>query len=73
MQVFDTSFQKVIFIKAFDKEHAVVFIPLLEFKNIDLQHLRAFCVNVTTKFSSSRPIFRKLVCLYDYLAYGVDG
>lgn len=61
-------------IKTFDKEHAIVFIPLLEHKNIDLKLLRAFL----RECYAEQPIrkhtnFRKLVCLYDYLEHGLDG
>lgn len=61
-------------IKAFDKDHALVFIPLLEHKNIDLGILKAFL-----KECFAEPVlkkhtnFRKLVCLYDFLMYGLDG
>lgn len=61
-------------IKAFDKDHAVVFIPLLEHKNIDLSQLKAFLRECFTEPTLRRHTnFRKLVCLYDYLNFGLDG
>ena len=58
--------------KAFDKVHSLNFIPLLELKNIDISQLLKFliaCFNDST-LNNSTP-FRKLVCLYDYLKYGI--
>lgn len=61
-------------IRAFDKEHAVVFIPLLENKNIELQQLQAFLRECFSEPALKRHTnFRKLVCLYDYLNFGLDG
>ncbi|WP_298157160.1 SIR2 family protein [Flavobacterium sp.] len=60
-------------IKAFDKKHALLFIPLLEHKNMDLNDLRKFllpCFN--DENLKKETSFRKLVCLYDYLKYGVS-
>lgn len=61
-------------IKAFDKDHAVAFIPLLENKNIELSRLKAFLRECFTELALRRHTnFRKLVCLYDYLNFGLDG
>lgn len=61
-------------IKAYDKDHAVVFIPLLENKSIDLSQLKAFLRECFTEPALRRHTnFRKLVCLYDYLNFGLDG
>lgn len=61
-------------INAFDKDHALVFIPLLDHKNIDLAQLKAFLRECYAEQSIRRHTnFRKLVCLYDYLAFGIDG
>lgn len=61
-------------IKTFDKDHALVFIPLLEHKNIDLASLRAFLRECFAEPNLKKHTnFRKLVCLYDYLTYGLDG
>lgn len=61
-------------VKAFDKEHAVVFIPLLDNKNIDLTHLKAFLRECFSEQTLRRHTnFRKLVCLYDYLNFGIEG
>lgn len=59
-------------INAFDKEHCFVYIPLLELKNIDISQLEKFlrsCFGDTAFRKSSN--FRKLVCLFDFLRYGV--
>lgn len=57
---------------AFDKTHSLNFIPLLDLKVIDnaqlLKYLRS-CFK-DDKVNKSTP-FRKLVCLYDYLKYGL--
>jgi SIR2-like domain len=61
-------------IKTFDKEHAIVFIPLLEHKSIDLKVLKAFlreCFSVEKIRRHTN--FKKLVCLYDYLESGLNG
>jgi len=58
-------------INAFDKEHSLNFIPLLDIKQIDqsqlLKFLRVCFKDEKLKKSSA---FRKLVCLYDYLNNG---
>lgn len=60
-------------IKAFDKKHAIVFIPLLEHKNIDLKQLRVFLRECYIDQSIRKHTnFRKLVCLYDYLEHGLE-
>ena len=59
--------------KAFDKAHALNFIPLLELKNIDATQLLKFlrtCFK-DKELNKTTP-FRKLVCLYDYLKYGTS-
>lgn len=61
-------------IRTFDKDHAVVFIPLLENKNIELPLLQAFLRECFSEPALRRHTnFRKLVCLYDYLNFGLDG
>lgn len=60
-------------IHAFDKSHSIIFIPLLEVKNIDLKQLKLFLkecfLDPELKKNSN---FRKLVCLYDYLNFGIS-
>lgn len=60
-------------IKAFDASHSLNYIPLLDLKNIDqlqlLKFLRICLKDDTLKKSTG---FRKLVCLYDYLKYGIE-
>lgn len=61
-------------IRVYDRDHAVVFIPLLENRNIDPSQLKAFlreCFNDNTLRKHTN--FRKLVCLYDYLNFGIEG
>lgn len=56
----------------FDRDHALLYIPLLNFKNIDNDQLLSFlriCLN-DEKINKSTS-FRKLVCLFDYLKYGI--
>jgi len=62
-------------IKTYDREHAVVFIPLLEHRKIDLKQLRTFLKECQKEPSSikNQTNFRKLVCLYDYLEYGLGS
>jgi len=59
-------------IRTFDKEHAVVFIPLLE--KFDLNELKLFLQEcfLDTKLKKHTN-FRKLVCLYDYFQFGLDN
>jgi len=60
-------------VKSWDKEHAIVFIPLLDNKIIDLPHLRAFLRECFSDAALKKHTnFRKLVCLYDYLKFGID-
>lgn len=60
-------------IHTYDNIHSLYYIPLLESKNIDLKQLLKFlrkCLNDNEVNNTS--IFRKVVCLYDYLKYGVE-
>lgn len=57
----------------FDKSHSLLYIPLLDIKTIDLEQLLNFikdCFNDENLKNSSS--FRKLVCYYDYLKYGIE-
>ncbi len=60
--------------KTFDMSHSLNYIPLLDLKTINLTQLQNFlrsCLkDEITKKSSN---FRKLVCLYDYLKYGIES
>ncbi len=61
-------------INAYDKSHSLFYIPLLDIKSINLEQFLNFlidCFNDENLKNSSA--FRKLVCYYDYLKYGVDG
>ena len=58
--------------KAFDKKHSLIYIQLLDHKNIDLNQLQKY-LRVCFKDETLKKTtdFRKLVCLYDYLKYGL--
>ena len=60
-------------VNTFDMSHSLNYIPLLDLKTINLTQLQNFlrsCLkDEITKKSSN---FRKLVCLYDYLKYGIE-
>ncbi len=58
-------------VKAFDKQHSLNYILLLEVKNIDITQLLKFLRICFKEDSIKRTSsFRKLVCLYDFLKYG---
>lgn len=61
-------------VNTFDMSHSLNYIPLLDLKTINLTQLLKFlrgCLkDDMTKKSSN---FRKLVCLYDYLKYGIES
>lgn len=61
-------------VNSFDVSHSLTYIPLLDLKTINHNQLLKFlrsCLNdEITKKSSN---FRKLVCLYDYLKYGIEN
>ncbi|GEP93653.1 SIR2 family protein [Chitinophaga terrae (ex Kim and Jung 2007)] len=60
-------------ISACDTTHAMLYIPLLDKRNIDLDDLEEFLkLNFEDKKVREATVFRKLVCLYDYLRYGLD-
>ncbi len=54
-------------LSAFDSEHAIIYIPFLERKYIDLKSLQQFLAQI---FKNEKQLinsaFRKLVCLYDF-------
>jgi len=61
-------------VNSFDISHSLNYIPLLDFKAINLNQLLKFlrsCLNDETIKTSSN--FRKLVCLYDYLKFGIEN
>lgn len=59
--------------RAFDKNHSLVYIQLLEHKNIDLVQLQRYLRTCFKDESIKRTTaFRKLVCLYDYLKFGLN-
>lgn len=61
-------------VKAFDKTHAIIYIPLLEHKNINLEQLLNFLrVCFKNEKLKKKTEFKKLVCLYDYLKYGLNS
>lgn len=59
---------------AFDTSRSLVYIQLLDHKNIDLIQLHKFLRKcfINESIRSTTP-FRKLVCLYDYLKYGITS
>lgn len=61
-------------VNAFDVSHSLNYIPLLDLKTINLAQLQKFlraCLKDDGIEKSSN--FRKLVCLYDYLKYGIES
>lgn len=59
--------------KSYDAIHSLNFIPLLEQKNIDTTQLLPFLRNCFKDESLKKNSqFRKVVCLYDYLNYGLQ-
>lgn len=61
-------------INSFDMSHSLNYIPLLDSKSINLNQLLKFlrsCLNDELAKKSSS--FRKLVCFYDYLKYGIES
>lgn len=62
-----------VLIKNVDKVHALSFIPLLDIKSIDLGYLAKFlrsCYQDETL--RKHTAFRKLVCFYDFVKYGMQ-
>lgn len=61
-------------VNAFDANHALIYVQFLEHKNIDLTTLRSFLVQCfANEELRKKTDFKKLVCLYDYLAYGLNA
>ncbi|OJU73818.1 MAG: hypothetical protein BGO09_00235 [Bacteroidetes bacterium 47-18] len=59
--------------RTYDKAHSLNYIPLLDFKNIDLPQLLKFLREcLSAEPLKKQTAFRKLVCLYDYLKYGIE-
>lgn len=59
--------------KAYDAAHSLNFIPLLEVKNLELGQLLKFLRNCFKDENLKKSTgFRKLVCYYDYLKYGIE-
>lgn len=61
-------------INTFDKSHSLLYIPMLDIKNIDIEQLLIFLIDCFKDENlNNSSSFRKLVCFYDYLKYGIDG
>lgn len=60
-------------INAYDISHSIIYIPLLDIKHIDLNQLHSFLVKCyNNEKVNNHTNFKKLVCLYDYLKYGIS-
>lgn len=55
-----------------DDVHCFYYIPLLEREKIDLKVLREYLVGCYKRNYIKNTYFKKLVCYYDYLKYGVN-
>nr|WP_319999943.1 SIR2 family protein [uncultured Draconibacterium sp.] len=59
--------------RSFDLTHTVYYIPLLKQENIDISDLKSFLINNWSEELLKKTHFRKLICLYDYLKYGIQA
>lgn len=55
-----------------DLMHTIYYIPLLKHENIDILDLRSFLINNWSDELLRNTSFRKLICLYDYLKFGIQ-
>lgn len=59
---------------AFDTEHAINYIPMLDLKDIDMQDLGNYLLPLLKdKNITKLTTFKKLVCLYDFLKFGLEN
>ncbi|WP_319501912.1 SIR2 family protein [uncultured Draconibacterium sp.] len=56
----------------FDLTHTIYYIPFLKPEYIDISDLKSFLINNWSDELVKNTSFRKLICLYDYLKFGLQ-
>jgi hypothetical protein len=57
--------------RSFDLSHVIFYIPLLKEEDIDIRDLRTFLISNWHQDLLKDTHFRKLICLYDFLKFGI--
>jgi hypothetical protein len=69
----ETNFSSIIQLEdTFDFRHVLLYIPFLKVENIDLEELGTFLKLHYNDLCKNMTDFKKVVCMYDYLKFGLQ-